>query len=225
MLFNIGDSVVVKQGYHDEDTGEDMSGWQGRIDNTPETVGDNFYSFTLDSITLDSLSDEYIVKIIEDDGSVEWGFAPENMLEPAQPRDTEEEVAEVLKDIKYAYHWYHFWEDSEGKRIIAIIDIGKDPGDFKSDLTAWQLYLKKSIKFPVQCAYDADENDAEEDKDWVWITGIAGKNDEEGLLADTEDGRVLPLWLCEPAKPSKFKALCDYKTWFEYFPHSDDDLI
>lgn len=57
MNFQINDSVVVKAGVKDPDTGMDIGGWQGRI---AEIEEDNLLYINWDSLTLKNIPDSHI---------------------------------------------------------------------------------------------------------------------------------------------------------------------
>ena len=57
-LFKLGSSVRFKSGQKDEDSGTDISGWQGRISEIG--VEDQFLLVALESVTLKKMSREYL---------------------------------------------------------------------------------------------------------------------------------------------------------------------
>ncbi|MCW5212614.1 hypothetical protein VU04_06860 [Desulfobulbus sp. TB] len=57
MNFQINDSVVVKAGVKEPDTGMDLGGWQGRVTKIEK---DNLLCIDWDSLTLNNIPDSYI---------------------------------------------------------------------------------------------------------------------------------------------------------------------
>ena len=96
--WTIGESVVVKAGVKDPDTGGDIAGWQGRIHFIFEK--EEMLEIQWDSVTLRNMSDEDIAWCQEECLSwSEMNLSPEE-VEPATARDTEKDVAKVIKEIK-----------------------------------------------------------------------------------------------------------------------------
>ncbi len=98
MKFSVGDSVMVKEGTFDPDYGNEMSGWQGRIYAIDDSNGDDpLISIEWDSITLKNIP-RSVIKDCEKDGLI-WSSMDlsASELEPAKPRDRQEDVDEVLE--------------------------------------------------------------------------------------------------------------------------------
>ena len=83
--FKLGKSVRFKDGQKDPDSDLDISGWQGRIIEVDEEQ--NLLLVALDSITLKSLSREYLEECEE--GGLGWSayYIEFKSVEPAKPRD------------------------------------------------------------------------------------------------------------------------------------------
>src|SRR5258706_12435812 len=92
----IGESVVVKSGVTDPDTGRDIGGWQGRI----SAILDEAEILTIrwDSLTLRSMP-EALLAWSEEEGLSwsEMNLSPEE-VEPAAARDTEGDVASAAAE-------------------------------------------------------------------------------------------------------------------------------
>mgnify|MGYP002713006719 CR=1 FL=1 len=139
--FKLGDSVRFQGGEIDEDSGTDMSGWQGRVTEINEKQ--NFLLVALDSITLKSLSREYLEECEEEGLSwSEYGIGFDS-VGPAKPRDTEKDVEESIAELSNSLRWVYL--GAEGREINAILT-GAD--DTVAQMKAWEVYLKKTLTFP-----------------------------------------------------------------------------
>ena len=139
--FKLGDSVRFQDGEIDEDSGTDISGWQGRV--TEINENQNFLLVALDSITLKSLSRAYLEECEEEGLSwSEYGIGFDN-VEPAKPRDSEREVEEIIAELSNTVRWVYLGE--EGREINAILT-GAD--DTVAPMKAWEAYLQKTLTFP-----------------------------------------------------------------------------
>src|SRR2546426_12487164 len=90
----IGESVVVKPGVTDPDTGRDIGGWQGRIG----AIFDEEEILTIlwDSLTLRSMPEAFIAWSEEEGLSwSEMNLSTEE-VEPASASDTEDDVAATI---------------------------------------------------------------------------------------------------------------------------------
>src|SRR5574341_1713177 len=90
----VGDSVVVKPGVKDPDTGGDIGGWQGRITEFHDEAGTVVIKW--DSITLKSMPFS-MIEYCEKEG-LDWqamGIGLDD-IEPATARDSERDVERAL---------------------------------------------------------------------------------------------------------------------------------
>ena len=141
--FQVGDSIVVKQGVLDPDFGTDISGWQGRISELERQ--NNLISIDWDSVTLKNIPDAVIDKCEEN--NLNWARMD---LEPTeveltQPQDTEEDVAATIEQIESQHRWSYLGE--EGKGIQAVL-AEVDPDDDLAAGEAWKEHLEKVLSFP-----------------------------------------------------------------------------
>src|SRR5947207_1488631 len=101
--WTIGESVVVKPGVKDPDTGRDIGGWQGRI----SAILDEAEILTIqwDSLTLKSLPPAHIAWC-EGEG-LSWSEMnlSRDEVELATARDTEDDVAATLKELESQTSW------------------------------------------------------------------------------------------------------------------------
>jgi hypothetical protein len=101
MAFKTGDSVRVKPGTIDRDSGTDMAGWCGRIEDIEPLDDDTtFYYIAWDSITLKNIPRETIRQNQADDVEWECVFLTGHEIECAPPRDTKADVARELARLK-----------------------------------------------------------------------------------------------------------------------------
>lgn len=145
----IGDSLRVKDGFVDDELGQEMSGWQGRVKELYPDAGSALIAF--DSITIEQLPSTYIDQCEEDGYSwTEYGFGLE-WLEPAEPRDKEQDAATVERTVSKYYRYAHL--GSEGRDINKILS-GIPPGDIMADLQAWEEHLLQHLEFPFAATVD-----------------------------------------------------------------------
>ena len=95
-----------------------------------------------DSVTLKQLPLEYI-RHSEKEG-LGWSemYLGTDEIEPASPRDSEEEVDEILEEMESKYYW--LGEGEEGERILKVI------GDAEDATAAWRTYLSQVLSFPFE---------------------------------------------------------------------------
>lgn len=100
----VGESVVVRPGVKDPDTGDDIAGWQGRIVaifDDDFTKGKELVQVQWDSITLRNISKKHIAWAEEE--GLSWSEM--NLwleeVELAMARDTEKEVVAAIEEISY----------------------------------------------------------------------------------------------------------------------------
>src|SRR3989441_7791312 len=115
----IGESVVVKPGVTDPDTGRDIGGWQGRI----SAILDEAEILTIqwDSLTLKSIPPAHIAWSEEE--RLSWSEM--NLLldevEPAAARDIEDDVVAAIAELESQTSWLYLGGE-QGKRIQAIVN-------------------------------------------------------------------------------------------------------
>src|SRR5947208_9252903 len=96
--WTIGQSVVVKRGITDPDTGNDIGGWRGRIKAILDEA--DLVTIQWDSLTLKSMSEAHIAWSEEEGLSwSEMNLSPEE-VEPEAPRDSEDDVASTIAEIE-----------------------------------------------------------------------------------------------------------------------------
>ena len=101
--WTIGESVVVKPGVTDPDTGRDIGGWQGRI----SAILDEAEILTIqwDSLTLKSIPPAHIAWSEEE--GLSWSELKLSLdeVEPATVRDTEDDVVTATAELASQTSW------------------------------------------------------------------------------------------------------------------------
>ena len=140
----IGESVVVKPGVTDPDTGGNIGGWQGRI----SAILDEAEILTIqwDSLTLKSIPPAHIAWSEEE--GLSWSEMNLSLdeVEPATARDTEGDVAAALKELESQTSWLYLGGE-QGKRIQAIANRAAGHNEL-AVFRAWHAYLEEHLVFP-----------------------------------------------------------------------------
>ncbi|MEM7126885.1 MAG: calcium-binding protein [Chloroflexota bacterium] len=211
----IDDSVCVKDGFIDEETEHNMSGWQGRVKELYLDAGSALVMF--DSITIDAIPDAYI-ELCEEQGYswTEYGFGFE-WLNTAKARDRTRDAAKAEKRRAVHVRYLHLGE--EGRDINQILK-GIPPGDIMADLQAWEEHLLQHLDFPF--AATVDEMIARgplQVGDRIKVHGIEMIDDMYGVIVKLRRGRKLfhhPL--CDLAAMDESSSNHDlvqlYRVWF-----------
>ena len=217
--WQVGASVAVKSGVKDPDTGDDIGGWQGRITEfSKDKDGTPTICFAWDSLSLKSMSAESLKYAIRE--GLDWQVMGlyESDLVAAQPRDTEDDVADAIAEIESHTSWLHL--DEEGERIQAVLD-GIEPDDAMALLEAWEEYFDKTLKFPFEAfVSECMMRSRVRVGDRLLVTGFADLDDEMyGLLIEGKHERehiVFPLCDLEviDKKSRNYQPVKDYVVWF-----------
>lgn len=97
MALHVGDSVVVKSGILDPDFGIDISGWQGRIEETDD--GDTVF-IRWDSITLRGMRMDTIIRCENENLDWEVMTLDKDDIEVSTARDSEADVDRIASQLK-----------------------------------------------------------------------------------------------------------------------------
>lgn len=97
MALHVGDSVVVKSGILDPDFGIDISGWQGRIEETDD--GDTVF-IRWDSITLQEMRMDTIIRCENENLDWEVMTLDKGDIEVSTARDLEADVDRIASQLK-----------------------------------------------------------------------------------------------------------------------------
>ena len=211
----VGDSVIVKPNIKDPDFGIDIGGWQGRISEI--SAEDNLICIDWDSMTLKNTPPSVIEKSEEEGWGWHQMYLAATEVERAEPRDTEEAVAEVVDRLETSYGWSSLGE--EGKRIQEVLaDI--DPEDEWEVLEAWETYLGQHLRFPFKAEVsEFQERGPLQSGDRVNVHRIVDTDERYGILVDIRHGReeyVFPLCDLEATgrKSTNYSSLRPYVVWF-----------
>jgi len=218
LAFRLGESVRVKPGVQHPDGRTPVSGWQGRVSDVAEGDGQELLiGFELDRQTLRGLPDEYI-RESEMEG-LDWAtlYLSEEELEPAEPRDTEEEAKEAAREREAPYAFVGLGE--EGPRIQAVLN-GIDPLDYLGCARAWARHLQETLAFPFEAVVDEMLDSSPLDwGDRVQVHRISDSDDHYGVIVEvTRDGERLDTPLCDlevtPKGSPNYQPVSDYRVWF-----------
>jgi hypothetical protein len=215
--FNVGDSVVVKPGIQDPDFGVDIGGWQGRVTNVDLFAGNVLLSIEWDSQTLGNMPDE-IIEQCEEEG-LSWNVMnlADYEVEPARPRDSEQDAARAGEKIGGQHSWA--WLGEEGRRIQKVL-AGTNPDDIMAMLHAWEKHLADNLKFPFEAEVaEFQERGPLRTGDRVKVTGISLVDDLYGIVVHVRiGGQTFNFPLCDleaiDKGSSNYEVALDYATWF-----------
>lgn len=212
----VGDSVVVKKGIVDSDSGVDMGGWQGKITEiSKDEKGETSICVSWDSITLKNMPRSFLEESEEEGLDWQRYYLCLEDLESAQSRDAEKDVAKVVDEIMKNIGWYSLGE--EGKRIQKVIG-GIDDECEASD--AWKRYLEKKLSFPFEAKVSEPQNRGRlKQRDKVTVLNISGLDNLWGVIAAIKCGsEELDFPLCDLTvlgkKPSNKQIVSDYAVWY-----------
>ncbi len=212
--FKIGKSVRFKDGQKDEDSGIDIGGWQGRI--TEVDKKQKLILVAFDSITLKSLPRDYL-EDCEEEG-LDWAeyYIGFDDVEPAKPRDTKKDVESVAADLSDSVGWAYLGE--EGRDINTILDGATNLSD---QLSAWDSYLEKTLKFPFTAEVTEWQRpgSALQSGHKVRVLGIEDWDDHYGILVKLKKSRrtyIFPLCDLEamPKNSSNHDPVQLYAVWY-----------
>jgi hypothetical protein len=213
--FKAGDSVVIKPGTKDPDTGGDISGWQCRIMEIYDDAGTVVIKW--DSITLKSMPLS-VIEYCEKEG-LDWQAMCVGLdeIEPATARDSERDVERALVEIHKRARW--LGPDEEDKRIQAVLD-GIDPNDETALLEAWEEHLEENLSFPFEAEVSEWQGRGPlRTGDRVKVKSIFEADEDYGILVDVRRGRekfIFPLCDLEVTdeQSPNYQLVNDYAVWF-----------
>jgi len=144
----VGDCIVVKPGIKDPDYGIDIGGWQGRITEIESyQPGQVTIMFQWDSLSLRRMPASAIRR--SEEMGLDWttmSLFPEE-VEPAEPRDTQDEVDALIEELSSEHAWDYLGK--QGQRIQKVLqDVDED--DDLETFEAWQEYLEAHLKLPFE---------------------------------------------------------------------------
>jgi len=213
--WTIGESVVVKPGVTDPDTGRDIGGWQARI----SAILDEAEILTLqwDSLTLKSIPPAHLAWCEEEGLSwSEMNLSPEE-VEPVAARDTVDDVAAALKELESQTSWLYLGGE-QGQRIHAIVNQAKSHDEF-AVFRAWHAYLEQHLVFPFAATVEEYQRGPVRQGARVTVLAITFLDDTYGTIVTVKHKNgVNELPLCDlkatGADAETQKLVEDYAVWF-----------
>lgn len=209
-----GEVVRVKPGVKDVDFGTDLSGWQGRVvDVHAETV-----EIAWDSHTFRQEMPSEMITACEEQG-LDWGvyYLPPHELEPAQPRDTQDDVEQAVEELARQHAWDWLGEDGE---ITHKVLRGLDPDNDYALVKAWYAYTEDHLTFP----FEANVHEPHGCRplhvgDRVRVHHLELADDSYGVIVHLQHGRKpydCPLCDLEVLDESSenYTIVRDYRIWF-----------
>jgi hypothetical protein len=217
ITLKIGDSVLVKKGVKDPDSGIKVEGWQGRIIEIRKEQKETIINIAWDSITLQNIPKSYIEDSIND--GLEWKemYLGVDEVEKAKPRDTKKDVDKVEREIEVNTGW--LWLGEEGKRIQKILS-GINTDDEMGLLEAWEEYLEENLSFPFEAEVSEPQDRGPiRTGEKLTVTDISGVDDKYGIIVGVKRGRArFEFPLCDLSvtgkKSSNKQNVKDYAVWF-----------
>ena len=211
----IGESVVVKPGVTDPDTGHDIGGWQGRI----SAILDEAEILTIqwDSLTLKSLPPAHIAWSEEEGLSwSEMNLSPDE-VEPAAARDTEDDVAATTAELESQTSWLYLGGE-QGKRIQAIVNRAAGHNEL-AVFWAWHAYLEEHLVFPFAATVVEYQRGPVRQGARVTVLAITFLDETYGtIVAVKHTHGVNELPLCDlkatEADTETRQLVEDYAVWF-----------
>ncbi len=211
----IGESVVVKPGVTNPDTGSDISGWQGRISAILDEVG--ILTIQWDSLTLKSMPPAFIAWSEEEGLSwSEMNLSVED-VEPVAARDTEDDVAKTVAELELQYSWLYLGGE-QGKRIQAIVNRAQGHDEFAVFRT-WHTYLEEHLVFPFAAIVEEYQRGPVRQGARVTVLAITFLDETYGtIVAVKHKNGVNELPLCDlkatQADAETRQLVEDYGMWF-----------
>ena len=219
MGYKIDESVIVKDGTMAPDKPElNLSGWQGRIiEINQDDNGATIVGIAWDSITLRSIPVAYIEECEREGFGWSEYYLEIDDVKPAQYRDSETEVEDVIEEIESRIGWLSMGD--EGKRIQEVINSVKSKDEWEQ-IKGWSNHLQQKLEFPFEAVVDEfQESGVLQTGDKLKVVGIEMEDDHYGIIVQCRKGRKrYDFPLCDLAAVNKhssnFQIIQDYRVWF-----------
>ena len=215
----IGESVRAKKGVKNPQNAKfSVAGWQGRVvsfenkDNKDEiNVGIQW-----DSETLRNIPEVDILYAVEHGLDYTGMFLAMTDLEKAEPRDTLQEIEQVIAELNFRYRWAEL--GGEGNRIRKVLE-GTSERDVWACFEAWQSYLTRRLTLPMEAKYtETDSDSGIKEGEMVTILAFEDIDDLQGLMVNVkckQKKMQIPLVdLAGTDESEQSEALKDYAVWF-----------
>lgn len=213
--FKVGNSVIVKPGVLDPDLGTDIGGWQGRISEINSSS--NIIGIDWDSITLKNMPEVVIEKSVESGWGWNQMYLEPREVELTQPRDKEEDVAMVIKEIEAKHRWSYLGEEGKGiQAVLADVELEDEMEAFE----AWSKHLSKVLKFPFEAEVaEWQEKGPLRGGDKVTVIKMASVAEMYGIIVRVKHQRrradfPLSELMARDSSSSNYEFLRDYVVWF-----------
>jgi hypothetical protein len=212
-----GDSVVIKKGIKDPDSGVDIGGWQGRITEEKQEEDETIICVAWDSMTLKNMPKPFLEE--SEVGGLDWRvmYVGIEDVQAAQPRDTQMDVQKAVKEIEGNIGWLGIGE--EGKRIQKVL-AGADIDDEIGTLDAWDEYLEENLTFPFEAEVsEYQERGPIRAGDKLTVMSITDVDEMYGLIVGVKRGHEsYDFPLCDLTvvgnESSNKQIVKDYAVWF-----------
>ena len=211
----IGESVVVKTGVTDPDTGRDIGGWQGRISAIFDA--EEILTIQWDSLTLKSIPPAHI-GWAEEEG-LSWSEMNLSLdeVELVAARDTKDDVAAALKEIESQTGWLYLGGE-QGKRIQAIVNRAEGHNAFAA-FRSWHAYLEQHLVFPFAARVEEYQRGPVGQGARVTVLAVTFLDETYGtIVAVKHKNGVNELPLCDlkatEAAVETRQLVEDYAVWF-----------
>jgi hypothetical protein len=216
----VGDSVIVKKGVIDPDSGKPIDGFQGRIEKIQDVDGKTVLQISWDSITLKKTPISLIERFEEE--GLDWRsyqLWPDD-VEPAKARDTQKDVTKTIHEIENKIGWVSLG-GAEGKRIHKIL-AGVDLDDEWGQLETWEEYLQDHLTFSFEAEIsEYQEKGRLQAGDKLTVIAISDIDDKYGIIVKVKKGvERFEFPLCDlkvvgkKASKSNKQIVSDYAVWF-----------
>ncbi len=212
-----GDSVAVKPGVRDFDFDVAIGGWQGRIEKIEPGKEEEMLLVHWDSVTLRQMPDAMIEECIERGLSWTTYYIETGNVEPARPRDREEDVDQVARELEKKHAWA--WIGPEGRAIREVLT-GIDPDDVVAAFDAWHRHLEEHLDFPFEAEVDElQERGPLRGGDQVTVVGISGLDYAYGVIVHLRHSRqwydfpLCDLAVLDTSSPNH-DLVQEYRVWF-----------
>lgn len=216
-----GDVVRVRPGTVCPDAPElDISGWQGRVtdltwaeDDTEPVIG-----LAWDSLSLRAMP-AWFIEDSEHKG-LDWSriYLELDQIEPAEPRDTEQDVAQAQREIEASFWWFGI--GPEGENIQAVVNSAADNTDEWQVMLAWEKHLRQSLRLPFEAEVDEfQERGPLQAGDRLTVLGIEDVDELYGILVSCRKGRqrytfpLADLAAVDENSPNA-QRIHEYRVWF-----------
>lgn len=221
MDYQVGDAVRVKAGTACPDAPDlDISGWQGRITDLTQADAESepVIGFAWDSLSLQAMPAWFI-----EDSELKglgWSlmYLRPSEIEPAEPRDTEEDVARVRDQIEANSSWFYI--GPEGDSIQAVVNSAEDNTNEWQVMLAWEKHLSQSLRFPFEAEVDEfQERGPLRAGDRLTVLRIEIVDDLYGVIVSCRKGRqrydfpLADLAAIDEGSPNA-QPIRDYRVWF-----------